>query len=216
MAIGANQPGILKRVEDWWSRALPWSKQVTFSFILCALVLRVIILALGFDRLTAFDVWKYPIGQALMVVSGLIAGVFAARGWFAPENPGDDRVAHWRRDRVGIWWSLGAGSTVVQAVVVAWLCESCLGVVAQYLDGSVNVRRGTVISLRPTYTPATVCKWRLVVRLETGDRTLSVCLKTAMHDALSPVPLAVGETVNVRLRMTPLGSVIDSIKPSGV
>jgi hypothetical protein len=197
----------------WWNRAAASSTNATVVTISVIAALRVLALSVGLDRLTTVQVWLTPIDAVVIGLSILTTAGYAARAWFAPATPSSERVARLKRDRVGVWRLMGAAAIIVQAAFIGWMSEELLGIVAQYVQGPLESRRGVVVSLRPTSTPATACKWRLIVRSGLEGATLPICLATDSRASLSKKSLRVGETVEVYIRRTPLGLVVVSIDP---
>lgn len=203
----------MRILSAWWNRAAASSTSTIVGILSVIAALRVLVMSIGLDRLTTVQVWSTPIGAFVIGLSGLTTGGFAARAWFAPAVPSSERITRLMRDRVGVWSVMGAAAVIVQTAFMGWMSEEFLGTGAQYLQGPLESRLGVVVSLRPTSTPATACKWRLTVRSGLPDTTLPICLATDSRASLSKESLRMGETVEVCLRRTPLGLVVVSVDP---
>lgn len=170
----------------------------------------------GIDRLTTSDVTTSEIGLASMVLAGLVGLILGVRNWFGlkPELSARMPLGWLRRDRVGVWSLIGVVYMLIIMSGLAFICREFLGIGAQYLEGSTAFVDGVVTSDRLTYTPATVCKRRIVVRKDLDGENLSICLSTNLRGSLSTSALRQGQLVRIKARNTRLGQVILSVEPS--
>jgi hypothetical protein len=185
-----------------------------FTVLFCVLGLRVIIMAVDIDPLTTLEVWSSLISRVVIAMACAVSAIFAARAWFAPRVPARERLARYKRDRVGVWCLFGVASIAVQAALAAWESGGFLGAAAQYLDGPRELRRGTVTSLLKAYTPATVCRRFLEVRSNGAGQILHICLETDMRPSLATGAIKLGDTVRLHLRQTALGIIVVSVEPT--
>lgn len=81
-------------ISAWWRRAPSDSTATVVTVVVCAVVLQLVLMYLGVDRLTTLEVWSSPISRGIIVIAGAVAAILAARAWFAPRAPSQSSKGH--------------------------------------------------------------------------------------------------------------------------
>jgi len=196
----------------WWRRANEASGLRILSVFLVLLALSLLAQYLGLDHLNTIDVTSSLLSLASITLSSVLGGLWSARSWFGPPPEIQARMAHdrLRRDRVGVWWLLGAAWTVTIAAFGAWLTSDILGTCAQCLHGPVESFIGVIGVSRPVSTPRSACLYTLVVRGESAAP--SICVATASGYHLPTDTVELNRRVTVEVRKTVLGRVVLSVR----
>lgn len=199
------------RLTNWWCKPPDASTSVrlvmTFGFVVIA---RGLAMVTGLDRLTTISPSLTVTVVALVV--GVCAALVGARA-YCGASLDRTRSERLRRDRFAVWLLSGSLWAAIVAVVVASLCSSVLEVGAQFLDGSREVFRGTVLAIRPMEGPRAVCKSHLDLRLTSEGSVISICLSTTHRGSLASEPLQPGMAATIIAKDTILGVVVLSVAP---
>jgi hypothetical protein len=158
------------------------------------------------DRMSTISVLSSAISQCVVASAVATAALYSVRAWFSPAVPESERMANLKRDRVGAWWLCGCFYVLCQMAITMWCSDEYLGIIAQYLDGPVETRRGIVVSVRKG-DGREGCRRSLKMRDNDDGQLLGICLKVMWRASLAKEALAVGEAVTLRVRETSLGRV---------
>jgi hypothetical protein len=180
------------------------------AFIGLAILLgvRTVVLPLGIDRLTTVS-WTTPVTVSLALTMGVLASLLAAREAFVLRRRAREIAHAGETGRIGAPLKEIAAVTIL-GIGVFFLVGMLLGVVAQHLPGRTYLRYATVESTLQNYSGRNPCKLRVVARSGEQVGSWKCCVETVDGVAIGPAELGSGDAISMRLRDTPLGTVVES------
>lgn len=175
--------------------------QGLFGIIVGAAGILLLLIRFGVDQFTDVRVWSKPLTRVIVAAVVLISVTFYC-SWIKKAPQYDERS----RNLLGLL----VGS-LVTAVPTAMITIGFLEIIAQRLPGRPVMMLATVTSIK-TLAGRSVCKQRLSVLLESGDRVY-ICTITPFRAPLASANLEPGMAVKVHLNATPLGDIVKSVAP---
>lgn len=174
------------------------------AILLCA---RTLVLPLGVDRLTTLS-WTTPVTVGLAIAVSVLACVLAAREAIVLRQQAGELAPKVERRQVdGPLKEIAA--VLLIGVGVFFLVGTLLGVVAQHLPGRTYMRDAIVDSTLRNYSGRNPCRLRVIARSGEHVGSLTFCAETINGAAIGPADLGSGDAISMRLRDTPLGTVIE-------
>jgi hypothetical protein len=174
--------------------------------VLALLIVRLVLLLGGADRLTTLDAWSNP---ACLLVAGAaalcITVLLAYWGISAPVSAIGQQYG-WpaRRMRIVL-------NAVVLGVLAAWTIVGLLEVGAQHIGGRRETVSARVASIRYVQYRRSMCLQRVQLDIPGMDNG-EICLRTLVTLPLTTATLAPGAPVRVHVVETVLGRVVESIE----
>jgi hypothetical protein len=185
-----------------------------FVYLLFGLPLALVILGYsGVDQLTTLGVSGTWINVTAMGGLGAAAGLNLINQWSRPDAILNAKWEYIKRDRPGLWWLVLLSCALVAGLVSGWLVGRVLGIGAQYLSGPVSIVPARVVTTYPSWSGRAMCSLNAQVHVATSGEDYSICLETSSRKPLETAPIRAGGRVNIHVRTTLLGSVVESVDP---
>jgi len=197
----------------WWRSADEWSLAIVLQLGLASALAWVV--AAVFLDLDGFNTLRTNTEFSIYLKTGAaaLAGVFAARGYFGPQENIIARYPAWSqlRQRTADWALRGCALTAAATAAFWWLSGQVVGIATQHMNGLTATYHGNVIFVDRSTGPKAKCRIDMTVRIRPSLSKFQFCLGIWGGKPLGPLELGPLDAVVIHTRINALGEAVDSI-----